>query len=310
MHQFYFNDCLPAESISLNDSVTLLINSIKEYDILIKKNIGIEKGIILEKETERIIIQNHSLKDIILSIPDQEREIRRLAFAYFTKYPIQYHLQSDDIEEQILNEEYCLKEMNATNIALAKHHNCFLFSIAIHNDIRKDTLNIQGKTKEFEIENLYGEERNTRYIESQIHIIRNSSLNCFERLKTELNSPIYTSVFEKVFLAEKKEVQQSITEMFIRAKERGLSTPYFPDTHIIKDVTPSHNTTKVKVYELRIYTPKALRVYFYEYKNKVFIAKIGYKSDYKEDESASQAKEIKRALKDIEYMTKISSSPS
>lgn len=304
MHQFYFNDCLPLESTSLNDLGLLLSKSIKEFNILIKKEIEIDKGIILERETESTIICKHNLKNIILSIPDNNREIRTLAFAYFTKYPIQYYLQSDEIEDNLLEEEYSFENVDATNIAIAKYHSCFLFSMAINDSLKKDTLKTQGKTTELCIDNLYGENLNTVYIESQIRKINAASLNLFDQLKAELNTPIYTSSFEKTFLSEKEEVQKAIIDMFVYARERGLVTPYFPDTKIIADVTPRDNKKKVKVYELRVYRPIALRVYFYEFENVVFIGKLGYKADYKEEDSNAQSKDIQKALNDIDKMIK------
>lgn len=304
MHQFYFNDCLPATSVPESDLVLFLSKTIKEYDYLIRQNIGVDKGLILEKEIEKIIVGQNNLKEIILSIPIKERETRTLAFAYFTKYPIQNYLQSFEIDDNILKEGYCFEGLDATNLAIAKHNECFLFSIAVIKSIEKDSLKILGQTEEFEIDNLFGEEENTLYIESQIRKINNESLTLFEQLKIELDSPVFTSSFEKSFLSESEQVQRSILDLFIYAKERGLVTKYSPDTKIIKDVTPDGNKKAAKVYELRIYQPKAIRVYFYEFEDKVFISNLEYKSKYKEEGSSSQNRDLKKALITIDNMIK------
>ena len=55
---------------------------------------------------------------------------------------------------------------------------------------------------------------------------------------------------------------------FVKAKNRGFKSPFYPDTKIIKDVTPAK--FKCRIMELRVYTPIALRVYFCEKKDSVF----------------------------------------
>ena len=308
MHKFYFNECLPTKTVSLNNFSSLLVTTIKEFSSLVNKNIGVDKGIILEKETEEIVICESNLKNAILSIPDQKRDTRTLAFAYFTKYPIQYHLQSDKIDNKILEEQYCFENMDATNLAIAKHNDCFLFSVAVHDNIKKNTLTIKGISSEkIDIDNLYGEEKNTQYIESQILKINAISLNLFDKLKIELKSPIYSSAFEKTFKSAKVEVQQSIIDNFIAAPKRLLRTPYFPDNKkggLIKDVTPVNNRKKAKIYELRIYHPEALRVYFYEVDDMVFISNIGYKKDYKDESGSAQSKDIEKGLNVIDNLIK------
>lgn len=304
MHQFYFNECLPPNVVSLNDFASLLSKTIKEFDSLVKKNIGVDKGVILEKGTENTNVCGSNLKNAIMSIPDKQREIRTLAFAYFTKYPIQFHLQSHKIDDKILEEQYCFEDIDATNLAIAKHNGCFFFSVAVHKSIENNILHIKGKSEELAVDNLYGEEKNTQYIESQILKINAISLNLFEQLKVELKDLIYSTAFEKAFLSEPNEVQISIIDMFIYAKKRGLATPYYPDTKIIKDVTPDNNNKKAKIYELRVYSPKSLRIYFFEFKGIVYIAKLEYKSSYKKVDSTSQAKDIKRSLTIIDNMIK------
>ena len=87
--------------------------------------------------------------------------------------------------------------------------------------------------------------------------------------------------------------------------QRNLTTYFLTQyTKIINDVTPDNNTKKARVYELRVYQPKAIRVYFFEYEGIVYLAKLEYKSSYKEEDSTSQTKDIKRALTTIDNMIK------
>jgi len=307
MHQFYFNDCLSVNAVPLSDLVLFLSKTIKEYDYLIGQNIGVDKGLILEKEIEKTIVGQNILKEIILSIPNKERETRTLAFGYFTKYPIQNYLQSSEIDDKIINEEYCFEGLDATNLAIAKHNECFLFSIAVKKSVEKNSLLILGKNEGFDIDNLFGEQQNTQYIESQIRNINAASLELFDQLKAELKNPIYTNAFEKAFKTAKVEVQRSIIENFAAAPDRKLKTPYFPDNRdkgLIRDVTPDKNRKNAKVYELRISRPEAVRVYFYELGETIYIASIGYKKDYKEENGCAQSKDINKALGEIDKLIK------
>jgi hypothetical protein len=140
------------------------------------------------------------------------------------------------------------------------------------------------------VPNLYGNISNTDYIANFLTNENILKLDIYDQLRAELTNSVVSNNFEKEFLAEKKEVQQSIIDAFKEARKRKLPTPYYPDTYLIKDVTPNTNK-RAKVYELRVYYPKALRVYFYESVENVFVAKIGYKADYK-NAGSTQAKEI------------------
>lgn len=324
MHQFYFNECYSSDERSLPELSTLLSATIREYTELIKKKIGIVKGVVLEKESGQVVICGNSLKEIIMSIPNKDRETRTLAFAYFTKYPIQDHLPTKEMEDHLLTQEFNIGKLDAanlsteemegnlptqelldaTNLAVAKYNSCFIFSIAVDDSIKNNTLVIKGKSEELVLDNLFGEADNTVEIEFQIRKINNASLGLFDQLKAELRSWIFTTSFEKSFLAATDDVQNSIIELFRRARARSLTTPYFPDTEIIKDVTPSKNSTSARVYELRVTNPLALRVYFYEYGGSVFVSGLEYKSKYKESNGSAQSVDIKTALKNIDNLIK------
>lgn len=90
--------------------------------------------------------------------------------------------------------------------------------------------------------------------------------------------------------------QISIIDEFKKAKNRGLATPFYPDTKIIKDVSPDNYI--LKVMELRVYTPIALRIYFNESKGMVFLASIEQKSN------PNQNDDIKAAHKTLQTMLK------
>jgi hypothetical protein len=95
-----------------------------------------------------------------------------------------------------------------------------------------------------------------------------------------LQASIGPSFIEKSCLREflelSEERQDSIIDLFNRARGRNLMSAFYPDTKIIKDVTQ----TKFKFHlrELRVYAPVALRLYFHESPVKVVLAGISLKS--------------------------------
>lgn len=112
----------------------------------------------------------------------------------------------------------------------------------------------------------------------------------FEKLKTILGDCTFHADFEKDFENLAKDVQNSIIEGFLKAKNRNLLSPFYPDTKIIKDVTPSNS--QYKVLELRIYAPVAIRVYFNESNAKVSVASIEQKSNPNQSDDIQKAAKI------------------
>lgn len=72
---------------------------------------------------------------------------------------------------------------------------------------------------------------------------------------------------------------------------------------MIKDVSPDENKKESKIYELRIFSPLALRVYFYVKESTVLLAQISYKADSNEYNN-SQGRDIKKAHAIIESLYK------
>lgn len=115
-----------------------------------------------------------------------------------------------------------------------------------------------------------------------------SNLNRLNAIVANFN---FSPKFEKDFKGLKEDVQESIINGFIKAKNRGLVTPFYPDTKIVKDV--SLENAKCTVMELRIYRPVALRVYFNEENDFVNVVSIEQKSN--PDQNAV----IKKAQNDL-----------
>jgi hypothetical protein len=285
MHKFYFNECLSGK-VSEKEFASLFLKAIMEYESLINKDIGIERAIITEKLLSKIFINEISLVKVIESIDN--RTIRTLAIKYLSKYPIGNSFYVD--ADRLLSEKFTFNELDALNLAIVAMNNGLLFSVATDDLLKKDKLELYGVENKLNVLNLYGDAPNTDYIANYLRKENILKLDSYNQLKDELMHSVVSSNFEKEFLSERKEVQQSIIDAFKEARQRKLPTPYYPDADLIKDVTPNTNR-RAKVYELRLYYPKALRVYFYESTETVYVAKIGYKADYKADGN-TQTKEI------------------
>lgn len=119
----------------------------------------------------------------------------------------------------------------------------------------------------------------------------------FERLDLVIGKNTKSASFTKEFLELSDESQLSIIELFERAKARNFSTPFYPDTKIVKDVTQEKFTFHVR--ELRVYLPVALRLYFHEAESIVYLGGISFKSS--KNQSQDIRKMYSRISKQIYY---------
>lgn len=111
----------------------------------------------------------------------------------------------------------------------------------------------------------------------------------FEQLTAFLGSSVITKNFEKNYSLLSSDAQESIKDEFEKAAKRNLATRFYPDTKIIKVVSVSKKCT---VYELRVYQPVALRVYFNEIGDTVYLASIEHKSNPDQNEDIKKAEKL------------------
>jgi hypothetical protein len=292
MHKFYFNDYLPVcsnqHTFTRRFSETLI-----EFGKLVNKDLAIENAVITEKMPSELFLGNtYTLQDTINSIAD--RDLKQLAFACFNKYPIAiYFPLAEDVVDRLFHNNYSLAINtylhDALNIATVAEKGGFLFTVALHVDLKKDSFELVAQTDGsiLMIDNLHGTHDNTIFIEKKIESLNVVNLSNIEKLKRVLGDYVFSNQFEKDFSRLNHLEQTSIIDDFEKAEKRKLLSPFYPDTKIIKDVTP--DKPKCNVYELRVYTPTALRVYFNEYKSKVYVASIGFKSSTKQSEDIKNA---------------------
>jgi putative component of toxin-antitoxin plasmid stabilization module len=292
MQSFYFNECFPPDE-GYHKVTKQLMATLKEFNVLLQKEIGIYPAIVTEKLPSDIKLGSEgNLQKVLERIPNLE--LRNLAFSLFIKYPIHSHFElGDDIVEDLLKNSYSLTvgEMlyDALNLLITYHNDGFLFTTATHKDLSKNQLTCKSSTggKDINVDSLFGEENNTKYIEEQIKLRETASKSLWDQLIATLDDCRFNNSFKRAFEGLRDIEKISIITAFREAINRNLSSRFYPDTKHIADVTPQ--SPKQVVYELRIYTPTAIRVYFMEQGNTVFVGKIGLKS------SPNQSLDIKQA---------------
>ena len=301
MHKFYFNDCLPASS-NQHTFIQCFSETLIEFGKLTEKDLAIEKAIITEKLPSQLLFGNtYTLQDSINNITD--RALKRLAFTYFIKYPIDIYFQlADDVIDRLLGNNYSLTIdkylYNALNVAMVAEKGGFLFTVALNGDLKRDSFELvaQKDGSILMIDNLHGTSANTTVIQNKIESLNAVNLSNIERLKRILGNCTLSKQFEKDFPKLASDEQESIIEHFIRAKNRHGVTPFYADGGhgIIRDVTP--DKPKCNVYELRVFSPSALRVFFNETGNNIFLSHIFFKGDANQSESIKKAHVILRKL--------------
>ena len=136
-----------------------------------------------------------------------------------------------------------------------------------------------SSTDIFEIKRIFN---NEKYLEWIAHYSSN-----MEKLKIVIPNFKFSNTFEREFLKCTSKMQLSIIDEFIKAKNRNLVTPFFPDTKIIKDVTQENFDHKIL--ELRVYNPVAIRVYFNDSDGVMTLISIEQKSNPNQNEDIKNA---------------------
>ncbi|MEO1419048.1 MAG: hypothetical protein AAFW00_27585, partial [Bacteroidota bacterium] len=104
----------------------------------------------------------------------------------------------------------------------------------------------------------------------------------------------FTRIAES-FDALRQEEVEAILSKLKEIKGRGLTTPFAPDTKIVKEVSSDSKMTKVR--ELRIYQPVALRLYFQEEGEKIFLLSIQKKSNPDQNKDIKEAQRMYKRLR-------------
>lgn len=174
---------------------------------------------------------------------------------------------------------------SAINLMIVSRNNGILFSLALHNDLRKNQIPVFADGRKVaDVDNLYGDVINTDYISSLVRQSIEQKSGNFERLLLTIGENKFSDRFRKNFGGFPPSVQQAIISHFAEAQRRSLPTPFAADDSLIKDVTPKKETS-IKVFELRVFDPVACRVYFYETPKCIYLGSVENKPNKKTQSS-------------------------
>ncbi|WP_072545606.1 type II toxin-antitoxin system RelE/ParE family toxin [Mediterranea massiliensis] len=277
MVNFIFNDCIPY-NMSLNDYAGALHNTLLAYKEVNKE---FDSCVVLAKnQDEQILSKTISLKQCILQIQDSSERI--FALRLFNKYPIRTIFDENSNAEWLVNNDFkvivCNEEKDATNLALATRGNGMSFTLGVCEDLLKDQLELKGQDEICNIDNLYGTQSNTEYIITRIRELNEKSKSLLERVQDIIGcTVIIRDTFKDDFQKISMDKQYSIFDKFKTAAQRNILHPIKADEKIIKDVTPN-NGKKGPMYELRIFSPAVLRVYFTQKDETIILIDLGGKN--------------------------------
>lgn len=275
MFQFCFNDSIPIDGKN-DELVKHLSVTLKHYDFIKKKFPLNVDGIITDRVPEKIILNsvNFSLADCIRFL---EREIKKIAFSNFGKYPIEEFYAQIDIDN-LLEKEYFIVindiSIDATNAKIVQDNEGILFTLPIHDELKKNTLFISDKAKQTcKVLNQYGADTNTIFISEFIQTDIVKRADGFEKLLAMVGDCKYDTRFKMDFDNLTSATQKKLLNHIHQAIERKAKTRFYPDDEKIKDVTPAKERA-VKVFELRVFEPVAVRMYFYEAPQKIYFGSL------------------------------------
>ena len=287
----FFNDCLPDDR-PLDTYVAALQNTLNAYIDLTRK--GHELCVITASHQDTLLITpDISLKICILRIPDRDK--RTYALRLFSKYPIGNFYDEMAYAEKLLETPYYIevegKSKDATNLAIIAYFDDIIFTLGLCKELSKNQLKLHNcDDSSIDVLNLHGESLNTEFIDNILTQRQNEQKDLLTRILEHIQGEAYQSYidhFYKIGILS----QKSILSAFTTAIKENKLFPIHTDNKLLKDVTPD-NAKKGRMYELRIYSPVALRVYFYQKNGKIYLVDVCGKA-------GNQDADIKRAYHKI-----------
>lgn len=279
----YFNECLPRDQVveqyalALQDTALAFSSLKKRHEIL--------EGIVTTVDWTSMLMSDEdiSLGDCIKKIPNQS--VRNLVCSWLKNYPVREYLDETINEDDLIEQSYSLSiegtDYPATNLAIAYYNGIFMFTLGIHEDLRKNELTLVGAgDKSLSVCNLYSQQpENVAFVEQFIIDAENSTLSITEQIDKLLDGRVkrtnaYCQAFSKLGEAN----QQAILDRLKRAQELNL-LDFKVDDDIFRHTSGFDKKEKYygAVYELRIREPKEIRIYFQYVENMYYVLSMGGK---------------------------------
>lgn len=298
MIHFCFNDCVPMGHTK-HRLVEHLTATLTHFDSIKRKFPDNVDGIVTSKYPSDLMFNNleFSLRDCIQML---SRELRIIAYSNFNKYPVDNFYDLTDVDG-LLEREFSIVidqvSYDGLNAKIVQENNGILFTLAVHIDLRRNEIEICDDKKHVHpVINQFGEQNNTDFITARIERDLIQRLGAFEKLCAIVGSCCFTNRFKKSFDTLTSASQQAIIRAIENAIKRKARTRFYPDDSLIKDVTPD-SESEIKVFELRIFNPAAIRMYFFETPSIVYFGGIEGKPKKKvQDADILNAKSVIKEL--------------
>jgi hypothetical protein len=283
MFHFCFNDCIPKDGAD-HELVKRLSETLTHYDSIKNHFPGHIDGVITDRLPSETFLNNtqFTLADCIGHL---DRELKKIALSNFNKYPVENYCLPNDIDRLLaLNFKIFIDKnpYDAINAMIVAENNGVLFTLLIHSDLKNNFLTIKDdKNKKYQVLNLFGDKENTLFVK---HIINRKlilQLENFDKLKAIVGECSHNTRFKKDFECLPLNTQDFLIKEIQFAIDRNAKTRFYPDDKLIKNVTPD-NEKQIKIFELRIFSPLAIRMYFFETSTKVYLGSIEGKPKKKE----------------------------
>ena len=296
----YFNECLPRNQV-VEQYASALQDTALAYASLKKRHNNLE-GIVSTVEWNSILMSDDgiSLGDCIKKIANHA--VRRSICSWLINYPVREYLDETINEDDLIEQSYTLSiagtEYPATNLAIAHYNGIFLFTLGIHEDLRKNILTLVGAgDKSLSVCNLYSQQpENVAFVEQFITDAENSVLSITEQIDRLLAGRVkrtnaYCQAFSKLGEAN----QQAILERLNKAKELDL-LDFKVDDDIFKHTRGFDKKESYygPVYELRVREPKEIRIYFQYVNNMYYVLSMGGKGTDQNTDIAQAFERIKQ----------------
>ena len=275
MNRFYLNDCLGG-TFAGQELATAFVKLVSAFSSLTQKDyLHIHKGWVLEKEAGKIVLGGIPLADIIKRL--QNREIKRLFYSYTLNYPIgEIFTECDD--NSLLQANYTFEQEDATNIAIAGRNGGLLLTLPVSDTVKKDGLTIRSGHPDFEdvtVPNLHGETpQNVTATEKRlIKMNYDKAPDGIDKLSYLAPHVIMSEAFQKRFENAPSEHIRSIFDRLDEILANNMLQPLQCNGTMISHVSEH-------VSELRVVNPVDIRIYFHEYMDTIYFAKMSLKSEY------------------------------
>lgn len=311
MNQFYLNNAVGAPSSAVVGS-SALRNAVMAYcELASNPDLNISPRIVLDEDPELIKFGEYYIGQLLEGIED--REEKRLAYAIMRgAYPVEDLFEMDDDDMPLLDAAYKYEDRDATNIAIAYRHGGLLLSLAFGDDLKKNQLTITSTAEpsedypsSFEIDNLYGDDSNTAYVEQVLRQREGVAIDLFEVIR---ESGYLYSTIEHDFRKLTPDIQRGISDGFKDAIEQGLLVPHAginnnvitPNSVLVRRET---HTKEECLFEVRTSEPKVMRVFIAQDKGELFVLDIKSKEEL-QDGGVVQNKALRAAEKRFQKMKK------